>query len=101
MAWPTAGNGCPTGPKARVDITLAILSESAADVDGRAIVFHESIERLCSSRPQIWGSPPCLNRLPDSLRAENIDAFRRGTISERDALDLYDLSVWLIDQLLG
>ena len=46
MAWPTAGNGCPTGPKARVDITLAILSESAADVDGRAIVFHESIDEI-------------------------------------------------------
>jgi hypothetical protein len=25
---------------------LAILSESAADVDGRAIVFHESIDEI-------------------------------------------------------
>ena len=63
-------------------MTLAILSESVADPDGRAIVFHESIdeiERLFLHADEMR-LPAVLehSQLPDSLRADNIDAFRRG-----------------------
>jgi superfamily II DNA or RNA helicase len=68
--------------KARIDVTLGVLSEAAADTDGRAIVFHESIEEIEALflRAAGMGLPTVLehSRLPDSLRAESIDAFRRG-----------------------
>jgi superfamily II DNA or RNA helicase len=68
--------------KARTDVALGILSESVADADGRAIVFHESIEEIETLFLQAvgMGLPAVLehSKLPDSLRAENIDAFRRG-----------------------
>ena len=67
---------------ARTDVTLGILSESVADSAGRAIVFHESIEEIESLflQAEKMGLPAVLehSKLPDSLRAENIDAFRRG-----------------------
>ncbi|MBU4372689.1 MAG: DEAD/DEAH box helicase [Proteobacteria bacterium] len=68
--------------KARFDITLGVLSESVTDPEGRAIVFHESIEEIESLflLADERGLPAVLehSKLPDSLRAENIDAFRRG-----------------------
>lgn len=68
--------------KSRSEITLDILSEAMIDVESRAIVFHESIEQIekyfigALDR----GLPSVLehSQLPDSLRSENIDAFRRG-----------------------
>jgi superfamily II DNA or RNA helicase len=68
--------------EARIKLTLEILRESAADTDGRAIVFHESIDEIESLFLQAVdrGLPAVLehSKLPDSLRAENIGAFRRG-----------------------
>ena len=68
--------------KARFDITLGVLSESANDPEGRAIVFHESIEEIESLflLTDEKGLPVVLehSKLPDSLRAENIDVFRQG-----------------------
>lgn len=68
--------------EARIKLTLEVLAESASDSDGRAIVFHESIDEietlfLCAVEQ---GLPAVLehSKLPDSLRAENINAFRRG-----------------------
>jgi superfamily II DNA or RNA helicase len=67
---------------ARTGVTLAILSESVADPDGRAILFHESIDEIerLFLRADEMHLPAVLehSQLPDSLRAENIDAFRRG-----------------------
>lgn len=67
---------------ARTEIALGILAESVRDPDGRAIVFHESIdeiERLFVDALDA-GLPAVLehSRLPEGLRGENIDAFRRG-----------------------
>lgn len=68
--------------KARTDVALGILSESVADPDGRAIVFHESIEEIEALFLQAveMRLPAVLehSQLPDSLRAENIGAFRQG-----------------------
>jgi len=68
--------------KARTDIALAILSESVTDPDGRAIVFHESIDEIETLflQADAMGLPAVLehSQLPDSLRAENIGAFREG-----------------------
>lgn len=68
--------------KARFDVTLGVLSESVTDPEGRAIVFHESIEEIESLflLADERGLPAVLehSKLPDGLRAENIDAFRRG-----------------------
>jgi len=68
--------------KARTDVALGILSESVADADGRAIVFHESIEEIETLflKTEEMRLPAVLehSKLPDSLRADNIDAFRRG-----------------------
>jgi superfamily II DNA or RNA helicase len=68
--------------KARTDAVLGILSEETEDREGRTIVFHESIEEIESLflRAAEMGLPAVLehSQLPDSLRAENIDAFRRG-----------------------
>ena len=68
--------------KARTEVVLGILSESVADPDGRGIVFHESIEEIETLflKAEEMGLPALLehSKLPDSIRAENIDAFRRG-----------------------
>jgi superfamily II DNA or RNA helicase len=68
--------------KARTDVALGILSESVADADGRAIVFHESIEEIETLflKAEEMRLPAVLehSKLPDSVRADNIDAFRRG-----------------------
>jgi superfamily II DNA or RNA helicase len=68
--------------KARLEITLGFLAESVTDPEGRVIVFHESIEEIESLflLADERGLPAVLehSRLPDNLRAENIDAFRRG-----------------------
>lgn len=68
--------------KSRTDIALAVLSESATDPASRAIVFHESIGEieilfLAAEQRQL---PVVLehSQLPDGVRADNIDAFRRG-----------------------
>lgn len=67
---------------ARSEATLGILAESLRDQEGRAIVFHESIEEIESLFLQMLerGMPAVLehSQLPDSLRAENIEAFRKG-----------------------
>lgn len=68
--------------KARTDVALRILSQSVTDPDARAIVFHESIEEIESLflKSLELDLPAVLehSKLPDGLRAENIDAFRRG-----------------------
>ncbi|MDE0165973.1 MAG: DEAD/DEAH box helicase [Bryobacterales bacterium] len=68
---------------ARADVTLAILSESVSNPDGRTIVFHESIEEIEALflRATEQSIPAVLehSQLPGSLRAENIEAFRQGT----------------------
>lgn len=68
--------------KSRSDIVLGILSEAAEDREGRTIVFHESIQEIESLflRAVEMGLPAVLehSQLPDSIRADNIDAFRRG-----------------------
>ncbi len=68
--------------QARVELTLAILAETGADPEGRAIVFHESIDEIEALYIKAIGRdmPVVLehSRLPDGLRAENIEAFRRG-----------------------
>lgn len=68
--------------KARSVVTLGALSESVADADGRAIVFHESIEDIESLFLEAVDMrlPAVLehSQLTDSLRAENIGAFRKG-----------------------
>jgi superfamily II DNA or RNA helicase len=68
--------------KARTDAALSLLSDSCSDLDGRAIVFHESIEEIESLFLEALevGLPVVLehSQLPDSLRADNIEAFRRG-----------------------
>lgn len=67
---------------ARAEAVLGILSESLTDQDGRGIVFHEviaEIERLFLSALE-REIPVVLehSQLPDSLRADNIEAFRKG-----------------------
>lgn len=68
--------------KARIEVALAILSESVSDPDRRAIVFHESIEEIEALflRAIEQGLSAVLehSQLPDGLRAENIEAFRQG-----------------------
>lgn len=69
--------------KARSVVTLGALSESLADAEGRAIVFHESIEGIefLFLEAVDMRLPAVLehSQLPDSLRAENIEVFRKGT----------------------
>ena len=69
--------------EARTQLTLKILSSAMLDVDRRAIVFHESIEDINDLfiRSLESGIPAVLehSKLPASLRAGNIDAFRAGT----------------------
>lgn len=61
---------------------MGILSESAVDPDGHAIVFHESIDEIEALflRAIELTLPAVLehSQLPESLRSENIDAFRKG-----------------------
>lgn len=68
--------------KARADAVVSILAHSVADQDGRGIVFHESIEEIEALflQAEELGLPVVLehSKLPDSLRAESIDAFRKG-----------------------
>jgi len=69
--------------RARATATLGILSESLADTDSRAIVFHESIDevdRLFLGALEA-GHPAVLehSKLPGRLRVESIEAFRDGT----------------------
>jgi superfamily II DNA or RNA helicase len=68
--------------RARLGITLRILDEASAQAEGRSIVFHESIdevERLFLHALSL-DLPAVLehSRLPDGVRAENIEAFRSG-----------------------
>lgn len=67
---------------ARKQVALELLQESARDPDGRAIVFHESIAEiedlfLAALERDL---PVVLehSQLPASLRAESIEAFRKG-----------------------
>jgi len=68
--------------EARSDVVMRILSESIDDPEVRAIVFHESIEEIEALflAAEKKGLPVVLehSKLPGSLRAENIDLFRRG-----------------------
>ncbi|MFG0316953.1 MAG: DEAD/DEAH box helicase [Planctomycetota bacterium JB042] len=68
--------------RARVDVAVAILSETVADEAGRAILFHESIDEIETLflEAEERGIPCVLehSQLPDGLRAENIEAFRQG-----------------------
>lgn len=68
---------------ARKEAALGILAESFRDREGRAILFHESIEEIESLFVQALERriPAVLehSQLPDGLRAENIEAFRQGT----------------------
>jgi hypothetical protein len=67
---------------ARSEAALGILAESLRDREGRAILFHESIEEIESLFVQALERrmPAVLehSQLPDGLRAENIEAFREG-----------------------
>lgn len=68
--------------RSRTEVVLGLLAEAAADPESRAIVFHEridEIERLFLLAE--GGNLPVLlehSQLPDSLRTENIEAFRRS-----------------------
>ena len=67
---------------ARSELTLKILSTAMRERNRRAIVFHESIEDInnlfiaaCDKKiPAVLEH----SKLPASIRAANIDAFRRG-----------------------
>ena len=68
--------------KARIEVALAILSESASDPDRRTILFHESIEEIealfLQAIEQDLSAVLEHSQLPGGLRAENIEAFRQG-----------------------
>ena len=67
---------------ARSELTLRILSSAMTEEDRRAIVFHESVDDINNIFLAAIdrGIPAVLEnaRLPASLRAGNIDAFRKG-----------------------
>lgn len=67
---------------ARTAVTLGILNDAAASSDGRSIVFHEAIEEIESlfREAKAMRLPAVLehSKLPDSLRAQSINAFREG-----------------------
>lgn len=67
---------------ARSEAVLGILAETLDDQESRAIIFHESVEEIEILFLQALerGMPAVLehSELPDSLRAENIEAFRQG-----------------------
>lgn len=68
--------------KSRTEVVLGLLEEAALDSESRSIVFHERIEEI--ERLYLLAEernlPVLLEHslLPDSLRTENIEAFRRG-----------------------
>lgn len=68
--------------EARLSVTVGTLADAMTDPDGRAIVFHESIDEVEAIYLQALaaGLPAVLehSKLQDSLRSESIDAFRRG-----------------------
>lgn len=70
------------GAESRSEITRNILKATLWDADTRAIIFHESIEQVEDLFFRILEDdlPAVLehSKLPDTLRYENIDAFRRG-----------------------
>lgn len=67
---------------ARSLVTLAILREELLAPASRAIVFHEAIDQIETifGTALAHGIPATLehSKLPDSLRAESIELFRRG-----------------------
>jgi superfamily II DNA or RNA helicase len=69
--------------RSRPGAVLGILKESLTQSDARAIVFHEAVEEVDSLFLDALdaGVPAVLehSKLPDSLRAESIEAFRDGT----------------------
>lgn len=69
--------------QARAGAVLGILMDSLTQADARAIVFHEAVEEVDALFLDAIdvGLPAVLehSKLPDSLRAENIEAFRDGT----------------------
>lgn len=66
----------------RTAVVLGLLSEAAADSDSRAIVFHERIEEIeFLFRLAVQANLPVVlehSKLPDGLRTESIEAFRKG-----------------------
>lgn len=68
--------------RARSDVVLGALSEAAADPESRAIVFHEAVDQVESLFLGALdrGIAAVLEHgsLPDRLRNEGIEAFRRG-----------------------
>lgn len=66
----------------RTRLTIELLKQSALDPDGRAIVFHESVDEIekLFVEAQAAGLPVVLEhgKLPDGIRADNIEAFREG-----------------------
>ncbi|MBM3464272.1 MAG: DEAD/DEAH box helicase [Alphaproteobacteria bacterium] len=68
--------------KSRTEVVLGLLRMAAADPESRAIVFHERIEEIerLYLLAEECNFPVLLehSQLPDSVRTENIEAFRRG-----------------------
>jgi superfamily II DNA or RNA helicase len=68
--------------KSRTEVVLGLLREAASDPESRAIVFHERIEEI--ERLYLLAEETNLpvllehSQLPDTLRTENLEAFRRG-----------------------
>ena len=69
--------------RSRVNAATAFLCDGLSDPAGRAIVFHEAIEETESLYGHAISQrlPAVLehSRLPDSIRDENINLFRKGT----------------------
>ncbi|MGE4067444.1 MAG: DEAD/DEAH box helicase [Vicinamibacterales bacterium] len=67
---------------ARFDLLLFVLRDALADPETRGIVFHESIPEIEAMFLGALraGLPTVLehSQLPDAVRNDNIDAFRRG-----------------------
>ena len=67
---------------ARVTLALSILTEAMAEPRSRAIVFHELIrESEKTFLAAVVAKIPAVlehSQLPDGIRTENIEAFRRG-----------------------
>ena len=68
--------------ESRADLTLAILSAAKDEEERRTIVFHESIAEINKLYALAYDKkiPAVLehSELPANLRAENINAFRKG-----------------------
>ena len=84
---------------ARTELTLSILSQSSANSDRRVIVFHESIADIealfLSAIDQDIQAVLEHSQLPDTLRMENIEAFRNGianvVISARSLIEGFNV----------